>query len=152
MQEWLERSAVGGTRYTETILAHFGVNAGDARLQRPEYISGSKTNVIISEVLNTTGTDDAPQGNMAGHGISVTSGRYGNYFCKEHGYIIGIMSVTPRTAYFQGIPKHFLKITDPFDFGWPTFANLGEQEVKQNEIYAYTSDGEDTFGKQTTVS
>jgi hypothetical protein len=145
LQEWLEKNARGGTRYIENILTHFGVKSSDARLQRPEYITGVKSPVVISEVLQTGQSDATPQGNMAGHGISVSSGRAGSYFCEEHGYIIGIMSVMPKTAYQQGIPKTFLK-NDSLDYFWPSFANIGEQPVTKNELYAYTSNAEDTFG------
>ena len=144
LQEWLEKNARGGTRYIENILAHFGVRSSDKRLQRPEYITGVKSPVVVSEVLNTTGTD-LPQGNMSGHGISVSSGKTGSYYCEEHGYIIGIMSVMPKTAYQQGIPRTFSKF-DGLDYFWPTFANIGEQEVKVQELYAYTDNKDDTFG------
>jgi hypothetical protein len=136
LQEWLEKNARGGTRYKESLLAHFGVNTSDKRLQRPEYITGLKTPVVVSEVLNTTGTIDLPQGNMAGHGVAVTSGNAGTYFCEEHGIILGIMSILPKTAYQQGLPKDFIKF-DYLDFGWPEFAHLGEQPIDLNEIYAY---------------
>ena len=146
LQEWLEKNARGGTRYIENILAHFGVRSSDKRLQRPEYITGIKTPVVISEVLNTSGTEgQLPQGNMAGHGVSVTTGKYGTYFCEEHGYIIGIMSVMPKTAYQQGIPKTYLK-NDPLDFFWPSFAHIGEQPVTKNELFAYTANANNTFG------
>ena len=146
LQEWLEKNARGGTRYIESILSHFGVKSSDARLQRPEYITGVKTPVVISEVLNTSGTEgELPQGNMAGHGIAVSSGNSGSYYAEEHGYIIGIMSVMPKTAYQQGIPRTFLKL-DPLDYFWPSFANIGEQEVKLQELYAYTGNSDDTFG------
>jgi len=146
LQEWLEKNARGGTRYIENILTHFGVRSSDKRLQRPEYITGVKSPVIISEVLNTTGTDgQLPQGNMAGHGISVSSGEYGSYNVEEHGYIIGIMSVMPKSAYQQGIPRTFQKF-DPLDYFWPSFANIGEQEVKMRELYAYTANADETFG------
>jgi hypothetical protein len=146
LQEWLEKNARGGTRYIENILTHFGVKSSDKRLQRPEYITGVKSPVVISEIVNTTGqTDGLPQGNMSGHGMSVSSGRSGSYYCEEHGYIIGIMSVMPKTAYQQGIPKTFLK-NDTLDYFWPSFAHIGEQPVTQNEIFAYTEKSEDTFG------
>jgi len=146
LQEWLEKNARGGTRYIENILTHFGVKSSDKRLQRPEYITGVKSPVVISEIVNQTGqTDGLPQGNLAGHGISVSSGRSGSYYCEEHGYIIGIMSVMPKTAYQQGIPKTYLK-NDTLDYFWPSFAHIGEQPVQNQEIYAYTSTGEDTFG------
>jgi hypothetical protein len=146
LQEWLEKNARGGTRYIENILTHFGVKSSDKRLQRPEYITGVKSPVIISEIVNQTGeTAGLPQGNMAGHGISVSSGRSGSYYCEEHGYIIGIMSVLPKTAYQQGIPKTYLK-NDTLDYFWPSFAHIGEQPVENQELYAYTTTGTQTFG------
>ena len=125
----------------------FGVFSSDKRLQRAEYITGVKTPVVISEVLNTTGTDDAPQGSMAGHGVSVTQGNYGNYFCEEHGWIIGIMSVIPDTAYQQGVPKKFLKTT-PFDYYFEQFAHIGEQAIQNQELYLHSTAAErtETFG------
>lgn len=143
LQEWLEKNARAGTRYTEFLRAHFNVTSSDARLQRPEYITGIKSPVTISEVLNTTGTDDLPQGNMSGHGIAFQSGKSGHYFCEDHGFIIGIMSVLPKTAYQQGIPRHFIR-NDKFDYYFREFAHIGEQPVFQNELFA------DTPGTQET--
>lgn len=148
LQEWLEKAARGGSRYIELIRTMFGVMSSDKRLQRPEYITGVKSPVQISEVLNTTGTEDLPQGNMAGHGVGVVSGKYGRYYAEEHGYIIGVMSVMPKTAYQQGIPRHFLKTSDPFQYYWEQFAHIGEQEIQNREVYAYqgSSAGSQTFG------
>lgn len=146
LQEWLERNARGGTRYIELIWNHFKVKSSDARLNRPEYITGFKNPVIISEVLNTTGEVAAgglPQGTMAGHGVSVGSSYKGSYYCEEHGYIMGIASIMPRTAYQQGVPKDFLKV-DPLDFYWPSFANLGEQEITNNELFMKSTGPQDT--------
>lgn len=146
LQEWLEKNARGGTRYVESILSHFGVKSSDARLNRPEYITGVKTPVVVSEVLNTSGVTGSPvQGNMAGHAVSVTSGKGGSYYIEEHGWIMGIMSVMPKTAYYQGIPRKFLKL-DQLDYYWPTFAHIGEQPVTKNEVYAFQATGNDVFG------
>lgn len=133
LQEWLEKNARGGTRYIENILVHFGVRTSDARLQRPEYLGGGKSPVSISEVLQTSESIETPQGNLAGHGVNVGQSHQFSRRFEEHGYIIGIMSVMPRTAYSQGLPKHWTKF-DKFDYYWPTFAHLGEQEVKNQEI------------------
>lgn len=146
LQEWLEKNARGGNRYIELIKNHWDTETGDARVQRPEYITGVKTPVVISEVLNTTGeTAGLPQGNMSGHGVSVGNGRFGSYHCKEHGYIIGIMSVTPKSCYQQGIPKTFLK-RDAMQYGWPSLAHLGEQAVKIKEVFAYGATEDDDWG------
>lgn len=150
IQRFLEKQARGGYRYIETILSHFGVESSDARLQRPEYLGGGKQPVVISEVLNTSGTTTEPQGTMAGHGLA--SGVQNDFQAQfeEHGYVMGIMSVLPKTAYQQGIPRHFLR-TDKYDYYWPEFANLGEQEIKNKELYWDTADSEyndGTFGYQ----
>ena len=144
LQEWLERNARGGTRYIESILAHFGVKSSDARLQRPEYLGGSKGKMVISEVLSTAETT-LPVGNMAGHGISVSGGNEFKYSVEEHGWIIGLISVTPETAYQQGVHRSLLKL-DRLDYFWPTFANIGEQEVKVGELYAKGPQVGETFG------
>lgn len=146
LQEFLERMARGGSRYIEVIKNFFNVNSSDKRLQRPEYITGCKSPVVISEVLQTGESATTPQGNMAGHGVSVVSGHHGNYFCEEHGYIMGIMSVMPKTAYQQGTPKHFLKIVDPFQYYWEQFAHIGEQEVLNREVMEFMPNAIGTFG------
>ena len=134
IQRWLEKSALGGSRYAEQLLSFFGVKPQDARLQRAEYLGGGKQPIIISEVLNTTGTTDAPQGDMSGHGISSGATNTFKFNVPEHGYIMGIMSILPRSGYQQGIPKHYTRSTK-FDYYFPEFARLGEQELKNNELY-----------------
>eukprot|EP00481_Brizalina_sp_1-RS-2013_P000722 TRINITY_DN181_c0_g1_i10.p1 TRINITY_DN181_c0_g1~~TRINITY_DN181_c0_g1_i10.p1 ORF type:complete len:494 (+),score=106.69 TRINITY_DN181_c0_g1_i10:106-1482(+) len=148
LQEWLERNARGGARYIEIITAHFGVRSSDARLQRPEFLGGSSTPITISEVLQTSAnaSEPTPQGNMAGHGVSVGSSNYVSYRAEEHGYIIGIMSVMPKTAYQQGVPKHWKKL-DKFDYYWPSFANIGEQPIYNEELYHQnTAQDAEVFG------
>ena len=152
-QKWLERNARGGARYTEFLRAHFNVSPRDDRLQRPEYIGGSKSPVIISEVLQTSATtatgSNTPQGNMAGHGISVNQSQCAHYFAQEFGLIMGIMSVMPRTAYQQGINRQWLRQT-PYDFPFPEFVNLSEQAIEGAEIYASATDADNVsvFGFQ----
>lgn len=158
LQEWLEKNARGGTRYSEQIKVHFDVVSPDARLQRPEYITGIKAPVVISEVLNTSGPTEyfdtetsqavqtgSPQGDMAGHGMGIHQGRLGNYFATEHGWMIGIISIMPKTAYQQGIAKMFSR-KDYLDYAFPTFANLGEQEVLTREVYGYSVSSNTLFG------
>lgn len=148
LQQFLERLAVSGDRYKEFISGMFGVDTGDARVDRPEYITGIKTPVVVSEVLNTGSPSGAtrPQGDMAGHAVSVGGGQAGGYYVKEHGCIMGIMSVMPKTSYMQGIPKHLLKTDDPFQFYFSQFANIGEQAIEKRELYAFNANGQLPFG------
>ncbi|QGF19327.1 major capsid protein [Antarctic microvirus CAA_003_V_9] len=135
LQEFLEKDARGGTRYNELIQSHFGVKISDSRIQRPEYLGGTKAPMIISEVLQTSATEvETPQGNMAGHGISVNGGQICNYRAEEHGFIIGIINVQPRTAYQQGIDRKWTR-REKFDYYWPEFAQIGEQPILNQELY-----------------
>lgn len=152
VQRWLEKMARGGARYIEQILNFFGVKSSDARLQRPEFIGGGKLPIQIAEVVQTSQTDTTAQGNMTGHGVAAGNMAGFSKFFEEHGLVIGILSITPRTAYLQGIPKLFTKF-DRFEYFWPQFAHIGEQPVKYKEIYAMfdvegLEDGEKTFGYQ----
>lgn len=137
LQEWLEKNARAGSRYVESILSHFGVRSSDARLQRPEYIGGGMSPIMISEVLQTSETNGSPQGNMSGHGVNLGNNGGVSKFCEEHGYIIGIVSVMPKTAYQQGIPRHWQKF-DKFDHFWPSFEHIGEQAVLNRELILTT--------------
>jgi len=148
LQEWLERNARGGARYVESILSHFGVRSSDARLQRPEFIGMTSQNMVISEVLATAQNPDpggAALGQMGGHGISVGGGSLMSHFCEEHGYVISMIVIRPKTAYQQGLHKSLSRFS-ALDYPWPTFAHLGEQEVKQKEIFASSATPEATFG------
>lgn len=132
-QVWMERNARAGVRYTEFLHAHFGVSPRDDRLQRPEFIGGTSNPVIISEVLQTSEDGTTPQGNLAGHGITVQSANVGRYRVQEYGLIMGIACVTPVTAYQQGVNRQWLR-RETFDFPFPEFAGLSEQEIFYAEL------------------
>lgn len=148
LQRWFERNARGGSRYIEQILAHFGVRSSDARLQRPQFLGGGKMPIAVSEVLQTSSTDaTSPQANMAGHGISAGVNNGFKHYFEEHGYVIGLMSIMPRTGYQQGVPRDFTKF-DNMDFYFPEFAHLSEQEIKNQELFVSNDPtyNEGTFG------
>lgn len=138
LQKWQEANARGGSRYIEQLMSHFGVVSDDARLQRAEYLGGGKSPILISEVLQTSGStiegSDTPQGNMAGHGLGASRNHAFTRRFKEHGVVMGIMSIMPKANYMQGVPRMFLK-RDVFDFGWPLLAHLGEQPIYNEELF-----------------
>lgn len=154
LQRWLEANARGGSRYIEQIFSHFGVTSSDARLQRPEFLGGGKQPLSISEVLQTSSsTENSDLGEMAGHGISASRTKQFRRYFEEHGLIIGIMSIMPKSSYMQGT-RRFLQKFDRFDFAFPEFANLGEQEVWNSEIYTQEPPGaySGVFGYQSRYS
>lgn len=149
-QKWLERNARAGVRYGEFVYSHFGVSMGDDRLQRPEYIGGSISPVIVSEVLQTSASasGSTSQGNLAGHGIVVDQTKPIRYRVPEHCVIIGLMCVAPVPAYQSGLQKQWDRRTT-FDYPFPEFANLGEQPVMTSELYcAGAAEDDEIFGYQ----
>ncbi len=155
IQRWLELNARGGVRYTEFLKSHFGISPKDEVLGRPQYIGGTKSNIVISEVLQTSRTVDStetekgsPLGRLAGHGLGASSDYICTYTSKEFGYIIGIASWMPKPSYQQGVNRIFSRKTK-FDFYFPEFAHLSEQAVTNGEIFATGSASDsEIFGYQ----
>lgn len=149
IQRWLELNARAGVRYTEFLSGHYGVKNGDDRLQRPEYVGGNRSPIIVSEVLQTGESGSTPQGNMAGHGLTVDVSRIGSYMCKEHGILMGFLSIMPEALYHQGINRQFVK-SSKYDFYSPEFAHLSEQPILRGEIFTNNVEADNTavFGYQ----
>lgn len=149
LQRYEEARARYGSRYTE-YLAYLGVKSSDARLQRPEYLGGGRNTIQFSEVLQTAGTSAGAQtgvGNLAGHGISaMRSNRYRRYF-EEHGYVLTLMSIKPKTMYIQGLPKTWNRRTKE-DFWQMELQHIGQQEVLNKEVYAAHATPDGVFGYQ----
>lgn len=152
IQKLLERDARGGTRYTEMILAHFGVRSPDARLQRPEYLGGGHTPIIISPIAQTSASGvsggTTPAGNLSAVGTALASGHGFTQSFVEHGYVIGLVNVRADLTYQQGIRRHWSRSTR-YDFYFPAFAMLGEQSIPTKEIFATGTAGDAVvFGYQ----
>ncbi|UPW40819.1 major capsid protein [Sigmofec virus UA08Rod_6706] len=146
-QRFLEAEARGGSRYIEELYSIFGVKSSDATLQRPQYLGGGAQDIVVSDVLQTSATvpNQSPQANQAGVGASLGRSHSFNRNFEEHGYIIGLMSILPDASYMQGFPKMFTKF-DRLDHYWPQFAHLGEQEIKESELFFVGQDFTDQDG------
>lgn len=148
IQRLYERDARGGTRYTEILQSHFGVTSPDARLQRPEYLGGQKSELMMQPVPQTSSTDaTSPQGNLSALGTMQSRGGFSKSFV-EHGVLIGLACVYADLTYQQGMNRMWSR-RDRWDFYWPALAHLGEQAILNQEIYAQgTSADTQTFGYQ----
>lgn len=149
IQKLYERDARGGTRYVEIIRSHFGVVSPDARLQRPEYLGGGSSPIVVNPIPQTSSTDvTTPQGNLAAFGTSTLSNHGFTKSFTEHCLIIGLVSVRADLNYQQGLNRMFSRSTR-WDFYWPALSHIGEQAVLNKEIYVQaTEDDEDVFGYQ----
>lgn len=149
LQKLYERDARGGTRYTEIIRSHFGVVSPDARLQRPEYLGGRTTAIMVRPVEQQSASDGTtPQGNLAAYAFGADSRHGFTYSAVEHGIVIGLICAWADLTYQQGMPRMFSRQTR-FDYYWPVLAHLGEQVIKNKEIYTQgNAQDDDPFGYQ----
>lgn len=135
VQQLLERDTRGGTRYAESVLAHFNVRVPDYRTQRPEYIGGGSSMLNITPVAQTApGADDSVVGQLGAAGTAVGEHR-ASYAAQEHGLIMGLINVKSELSYQQGIPRYWSKRTR-LELFYPSLAGLSEQAVLRKEIYA----------------
>lgn len=146
LQRQLERDARSGSRYIEYIRAAFGVDAGDYRLQRPEFLGGSRNPISVQQVPQTSqGTAESPLAELGAYSLSMGSARAKKGFV-EHGFVIGVMCIRQYHTYQQGVER-FWRRQNRIDYYDPVFQSIGEQPVYQNELYALSA-RDDVFGYQ----
>ena len=151
IQRLYEKDARGGTRYIEILKSHFGVTSPDARLQRPEYLGGNRLPININQVIQQSGTGTGsatPQGTTTGQSLTTDVHSDFRKSFVEHGFVIGVMVARYDHTYQQGLERMWSR-KDRFDYYWPVFANLGEQAIKNREIFAQgNSKDDEVFGYQ----
>lgn len=136
VQHIFERDARTGTRYKEILNGAWGVTSPDARLDRSEYIGGYRMPININQVIQTSSTDTtSPQGNTAAYSMTTLSREMCTYSATEHGYVIGLAAARVDHSYQQGLSRMWTRSTR-FSYYDPMLANLGEQAVLNQEIYA----------------
>lgn len=163
LQRFLERTNIGGGRYNEFILAHFGCMPTDATIQRPEFLGSVTAPVQVSAVANTAGgtassnTIENATGSFAGVASAVGTSLCFRRSFKEYGLILGLFSVFPRPIYSDGIRRYLsygvkygTEAPDKYRFGFPEFAGVGDQQVYSWELFTetYQSAPSNGFGYQ----
>ena len=145
-QYLLDLARGGSIRYKDFVKTLFGVTLPDYRAEIPEYIGGGQQPVIVSEVLQTSETNETPQGNISGRAVSVGSNHHAYYKAKEHTIIMILACVMPRPSYMSGLPKRHFKF-DRFEYFIPQFDHVGDQEIKRKELSYYDNTvNDETFG------
>lgn len=146
IQRFYEAQSRGGSRYIEFVQNVFGVTSPDARQQRAEYLGGKRFPINMDQVLQTSGTDaTSPQGNTAAFSCTVNSDNLCTYSSTEHGYFFVLGVIRTNHSYQQGIERMWSR-KKFFDFYVPQLANIGEQEIRNKEIYAQGSTVVDSDG------
>nr|WNN13391.1 MAG: major capsid protein [Microviridae sp.] len=149
MQRLLEKDSRSGTRYVEVLKAHFGVTSPDARLQRPEYLGGNRIPISVSQTIQTSQTtQESPLGDTGAYSLTVDSHSDFTRSFTEHGFVIGLMVARYDHTYQNGLERQWSRKTR-FDYYFPVLANIGEQAIKNKEIYATgTKTDDEVFGYQ----
>lgn len=157
LQETLERVLYAGRRYRDQVRAFFNVVPENSRLDVVEVLSREVKPLQISEVTQTNQGDlnkllETPFGSFGGQSQTVGSHKLCDYTADEHGVIMTLASIRPKAAYMQGVRRELMK-TDVYDFLWPQFETIGEQEIYLGELFAdFDPQGsfapDNTFGYQ----
>lgn len=148
LQRFMEHRARFGSRYVD-YLQFLGIRPQDSRIQLPEYLGGGSSPLQFSEVLQTARDAGDPNGvgNLRGHGIgAVRANAYRRMF-PEHGYVLTLMSVRPKTAYMQGIGRMWSRQTKE-DYWQKELEHTGQMAILNKEIYADHSHPDSVFGYQ----
>lgn len=148
-QRLLEKDArFGSGRYKEILKGHFGVDTPDARLQRPEYITGSSMKLNMQQIAQTSATSDvSPQGHMAAYSVTLGNSESTSKSFTEHGILMTLCTIRYNHSYSQGVDRKWRKF-GRFDYYWPTLAHIGEVPVDKTELYAERTPTSDVFGYQ----
>ena len=149
IQKLLEKDARGGTRYREVLREHFGVISPDTRMQIPEYLGGYRLPINVSQVIQTSSSDEtSPLGNTAALSVTTMNKPMFTKSFTEHGFIMGLAVVRTDQTYQQGIERMWSR-KGRYDYYWPVLANIGEQAILNKEIYAQGNTKDDeAFGYQ----
>lgn len=149
VQHIFERDARTGTRYKEILKGAWGVTSPDARLDRSEYIGGHRMPINVNQVIQTSSTDStSPQGNTGAYSMTTLSRNMCTYSATEHGFVLGLAAIRVDHSYQQGLSRLWTRSTR-FSYYDPMLANLGEQAVLNQEIYAQgQAKDEEVFGYQ----
>lgn len=144
VQRFLEFNNIWGGRYIEQVWARFHARVPDYRLDRPEFLGSGQAKFQFSEVLQTAEGEN-PVGSMAGHGISLVGSNKFRYRTPEHGWIIMMLVIRPKTQYLQGQHRMWNRTTK-YDYLLPEFVHVGDQAIENREIYVNSADPTDSWG------
>lgn len=134
LQKFYEAIARSGSRYIEIIKSLFGVDSPDARLQRTEYLGGTRTPIAVNQVLQTSQTDNTVIGTTGAYSLTVDSTSGFTKSFTEHGWILGLCVARYHHTYQNMLERKWFR-DDRFSYYFPQFANIGEQPILNKQIY-----------------
>ena len=130
-----ENMARAGIMYTDVLRLNWGDAPSDDVLGLPVYHGGNTIQLINSEVLQTSASQDGqPLGQMGGHGMGVGTSDEITIHAKEFCVLLGVMYIKTENMYgSQQMPEEDM-FRNNEEVPWIAYANLSEQPVKCQEI------------------
>lgn len=144
------RHALAGARSIDRVLAQYGIQTANLRLQRSIYVGVSSQDVDINSIYATAnGTNSEGSsvvGDFAGAGFGAGSNEV-QYQNDEEGIFLTISTLQPSGGYYQGYDRNNRHLTRE-QFYTPEFDTLGVQSIERGEVYvsrngSFASDGDD---------
>ena len=140
MSVWQERNMRVDGSYNRMVYQHWAVSPRSEE-HVPVYIGGTVDYLNFSTVIqNSESSSSSPLGSTAGFGSSGGEGSIcSDFYCEDHGYIMGVMIIKPETIYQQGVDRLLTEITFD-DFAQPEFQGLSPEAILNKELYVSGND------------
>lgn len=125
----LTRVALSGGSYNDWLEVTYTTEVL-RKAEIPMYVGGLSKELVFEEIVSNAATPGQPLGQLAGQGRMSKKHKGGKIQVKprEIGYIMGIVSITPRVDYSQGNKWHTnLKTMD--DYHKPEMDGIGFQDL-----------------------
>lgn len=130
----LNRIAVSGGSYEDWQEAVYSVKA-IRRAETPIYRGGMSAEIMFSEVVSNSATQDEPLGTLAGKGGEHNKkGGTIEISCDEPCLIMGIVSITPRIDYSQGNSWILTELDSMDDLHKPAMDGIGFEDLLQERM------------------
>lgn len=155
IQRYYEKLARSGNRYREILMGLYGTTPQDSRMMIPEFLGSSRQVINIHQVVQNSSTvsmapemsyEGTPQGTVTAYSQTNGKKHHITHSFQEHGYMITVACCRYDHNFSDGLEPMWTR-KEKLDFYAPVFANLGEQSVRLDTIYATgTSADKETFG------
>lgn len=144
MQRYLNSANYLGRRIDSLYAGVYGVVPSD-RPVCPRYVSHRKI-VLQSQLTNNTADKQGEQTtNLVGYADGSNMGV--DVFLDDYGVLISIVSYDVLPVYTSGIDRTF-EFSDRFDYFNPQLQNIGDQPIKQSELFGSFNMADTVFGYQ----
>lgn len=121
-------------RYSNQLLARWGVEIQDARFQYAQILSANKIQISQNGITQTAPQvgESTLQGNITGQAWGSGGGNT-KFYAPEHGVLISLLLMKPANAYELGYDAQYYK-TSKFDYPTPELIDTPDVPIYASEL------------------